>query len=45
MAEDELVGNLATETILSYLDSKQASPNLNRKAFSEAMKMADEFLL
>ncbi len=41
MAEDELVGNLATETILSYLDSKQAAPNLNRTAFTEAMKMAD----
>lgn len=42
MAEDELVGNLATETILSYLDSKQAAPNLNRVAFSEAMKIADD---
>lgn len=42
MAEDELVGNLATETILAYLDSKQAAPNLNRIAFSEAMKIADD---
>lgn len=41
MAEDELVGNLATETILSFLDSKQAAPDLNRDAFSEAMKIAD----
>lgn len=41
MAEDELVGNLATETILSFLDSKQATPDLNRVAFSEAMKIAD----
>lgn len=42
MAEDELVGNLATETILSFLDSKQAAPALNRDAFSEAMKIADD---
>jgi hydroxymethylglutaryl-CoA lyase len=42
MAEDELVGNLATETILSFLDSKQAAPDLNRDAFSEAMKIADD---
>jgi hydroxymethylglutaryl-CoA lyase len=42
MAEDELVGNLATETILSFLDSKQAAPDLNRDAFSEAMKIVDD---
>ncbi len=42
MAKDELVGNLATETILSYLDSKQAAPRLNRTAFVEALNMADE---
>ncbi|MFM7429644.1 MAG: hydroxymethylglutaryl-CoA lyase [Flammeovirgaceae bacterium] len=42
MAEDELVGNLATEAILSFLDSKQAAPDLNRDAFSEAMKIADD---
>jgi hydroxymethylglutaryl-CoA lyase len=42
MAEDELVGNLATETILYFLDSKQATPDLNRVAFSEAMKIADD---
>jgi hydroxymethylglutaryl-CoA lyase len=42
MAEDELVGNLATETILSFLDSKQATPDLNRVAFSEAMKIVDD---
>jgi hydroxymethylglutaryl-CoA lyase len=42
MAEDELVGNLATETILSFLDSKQAAPSLNRAALAEAMTMADE---
>jgi hydroxymethylglutaryl-CoA lyase len=41
MAEDELVGNLATETILSFLDSKSSAPNLDRIALKEAMVLAD----
>ena len=41
MAEDELVGNLATETILSYLDQQSAAPVLNREALQKAMIMAD----
>lgn len=41
MAEDKLVGNLATETILSYLDSRKAKPKLDDLAFAQAMKMAD----
>lgn len=41
MAEDELVGNLATETILDFLTSRNAKPKLNDDAFGAAMKMAD----
>jgi hydroxymethylglutaryl-CoA lyase len=41
MAEDELVGNLATETVLSYLDSKQDAPSIDRLAFNEALLLAD----
>jgi hydroxymethylglutaryl-CoA lyase len=41
MAEDELVGNLATETILSYLSSKNALPSLNQNEFAKALIMAD----
>jgi hydroxymethylglutaryl-CoA lyase len=41
MAEDELVGNLATETVLSFLDSKNDAPKLDRIAFQEAMVLAD----
>jgi hydroxymethylglutaryl-CoA lyase len=41
MAKDELVGNLATETVLAYLDSKNSAPVLNREAFREAMQLAD----
>lgn len=41
MAEDELVGNLATETIISYLSSQHAAPPLDHTALAEAMTMAD----
>jgi hydroxymethylglutaryl-CoA lyase len=40
MAEEELVGNLATETIISFLDQKVASPQLNRDALAKAMQLA-----
>lgn len=41
MANDELVGNLATETILSLLKSKGASPAIDEKEFANALLMAD----
>ena len=48
MAEDELVGNLATETILNWLDKNARLPDgqgksldLNREAFQEAVLLAD----
>lgn len=41
MAEDELVGNLATESIIGFLDSKKAKPHIDDAAFREALKMAD----
>lgn len=41
MAEDELVGNLATETILNYLTSQKAAPVLNQNEFAKALIMAD----
>ncbi len=41
MAEDELVGNLATETILSYLSRMNALPDLNQQEFAKALLMAD----
>lgn len=42
MAKDELVGNLATETILSYLQQKGALEGINQDAFLQASAMADE---
>ncbi|MEQ8364244.1 MAG: hydroxymethylglutaryl-CoA lyase [Cyclobacteriaceae bacterium] len=41
MAEDELVGNLATETILDYLTSQHAQPVLDNEAFAKSLSMAD----
>jgi hydroxymethylglutaryl-CoA lyase len=40
MAKDDLVGNMATETILSFLDSKNDSPALDRNEFLVAFQMA-----
>lgn len=41
MAEDELVGNLATETILSCLDPGKINPSIDREAFVKALQLAD----
>jgi hydroxymethylglutaryl-CoA lyase len=42
MANDELVGNIATETIVEFLDAVGATPDLNRHAFAEAMRISAE---
>jgi hydroxymethylglutaryl-CoA lyase len=42
MAKDELVGNLATETILSYLLENDAVKGIDQEAFLQALTMADE---
>lgn len=41
MAKDDLVGNMATETILSFLDTKNDVSELNRNEFARAIKLAD----
>lgn len=41
MAEDDLVGNLATETIIDYLVHRQARPPIDEAAFASALTMAD----
>ncbi|HCZ34360.1 MAG TPA: hydroxymethylglutaryl-CoA lyase [Cytophagales bacterium] len=41
MAKDELVGNMATETIVSFLDSK-VDLKLNKEEFNKALIMANE---
>lgn len=42
MANDALVGNLATETILSYLIEQGEDTTLNKDAFYEALTLADQ---
>lgn len=41
MANDDLVGNMATETIVSYLDTYGVQTGLNKKAFANALMLAD----
>jgi len=40
MAEDELVGNIATENILSWCENNHIALHLNKEAFGEALQMA-----
>jgi hydroxymethylglutaryl-CoA lyase len=42
MAKDDLVGNIATETILHYLEQNGLNTGLNKDAFGKALGMADE---
>jgi hydroxymethylglutaryl-CoA lyase len=41
MAEDELVGNIATETILDFLKARRLSTGIDEKTFIEAQAIAD----
>jgi hydroxymethylglutaryl-CoA lyase len=45
MAKDDLVGNIATETLLSFLDSKNAAPVLNRNEFHKTLQLADSIFI
>ena len=40
MAEDELVGNLATENLLQYLDEKNVVTGIDKIRFNESLQMA-----
>lgn len=42
MAKDELVGNLATETILGYLKEQGVGTGIHEEAFLKALRLADE---
>jgi len=45
MAEDELVGNIATENIVSWADRKDIKLNIDRTAFLKAAQMATEIFI
>jgi hydroxymethylglutaryl-CoA lyase len=42
MANDALVGNIATETILAHLDKSGVKTSINRDAFLKSLAIADE---
>lgn len=45
MAEDELVGNLATEHLVGWLDQQGLPLHLNREAFAQSLQMAAEIFI
>jgi hydroxymethylglutaryl-CoA lyase len=42
MATDKLTGNMPTENVISFLEERGLSANLNSTEFMESMRMADE---
>lgn len=42
MAKDDLVGNLATETLIGYLNNKSINLGLSEEAFQKSMLMTNE---
>lgn len=45
MAEDVLVGNIATENVLQWCDEHDIYPDINREAFREAMEIANRIFI
>lgn len=45
MAEDELVGNIATENILQWAENKGIALSLDKEAFARAMMMSSEVFI
>ncbi len=45
MAEDELVGNMATENLLSFFEEKKIEAGIDKAAFTEAMVLANKVFM
>lgn len=45
MAEDELIGNMNTEWMISYFEENNFSTGLNKEALSESLKIASEIFI
>ncbi len=45
MADDELVGNMNTELMIGYFESKGILPGLNKEALAESLQMAGEIFI
>jgi hydroxymethylglutaryl-CoA lyase len=45
MADDELVGNMNTEWMISYFEEHLLSPQLNKEALAESLRIAEEIFI
>ena len=45
MAEDELIGNMATEQLIAYFEKRNAPVSYNKKAFERALDLASEIFV
>jgi hydroxymethylglutaryl-CoA lyase len=45
MANDELVGNMNSELMISYFDEKNLSLNLDKAALQESLRIAGEIFI
>lgn len=45
MADDELVGNMNTELMISYFEAKGVLPGLNKKALTDSLRIAGEIFI
>ena len=45
MAQDDLVGNMNTEFIISYLEEKKLIGNLNKEALQKSLQLASEIFV
>jgi len=45
MADDELVGNMNTEWMISYFEEHLRSPQLNKEALEESLRIAGEIFI
>lgn len=45
MADDELVGNMNTEWMISYFEERLVSPELNKEALEESLRIAEKVFI
>jgi hydroxymethylglutaryl-CoA lyase len=45
MAQDDLVGNMNTELIISYLEEKKLISGLNKDALQESLELASKIFV
>ena len=45
MAQDELIGNMNTENIISYFDKKSQLPDLDKKALQNSLDLASRIFV